>query len=107
LPTGLRAAFEFRHESWFADDVYETLKIRDTALCIADMEEITTPPVATASFGYLRLRREDYSSADVKRWSGVVQENGSGWSDAYIYFKHEEAGIGPKLAAEMKQIMAG
>jgi uncharacterized protein YecE (DUF72 family) len=107
LPTGLRAAFEFRHESWFADDVYETLKIRDTALCIADMEEITTPPVATASFGYLRLRREDYSSADVKRWSGVVQENGSGWSDAYIYFKHEEAGIGPKLAAEMKQILAG
>ena len=107
LPGGMRAAFEFRHVSWFDDAVYETLKSGKAALCIADMEEITTPPVATAAFGYLRLRREDYSSADVKRWAEVVQEKGAGWSDAYIYFKHEEAGIGPRLAAEMKQILAG
>src|SRR3954466_1149441 len=60
LPDGLRAAFEFRHESWFSDDVYEVLKTRKTALCIADMEEITTPPIATADYGYLRLRRADY-----------------------------------------------
>jgi uncharacterized protein YecE (DUF72 family) len=105
LPSGMRAAFEFRHESWFADDVYETLKAGNAALCIADMEEITTPPVATASFGYLRLRREDYGSADVKRWADVVREKGAGWGDAYIYFKHEEAGIGPRLAAEMKEIL--
>jgi uncharacterized protein YecE (DUF72 family) len=105
LPSGMRAAFEFRHESWFADDVYETLKTADAALCIADMEEIATPPVATATFGYLRLRREDYSSADVKRWAEVVRENGAQWSDAYIYFKHEEAGIGPRLAAEMQEIL--
>jgi len=107
LPSGMRAAFEFRHESWFADDVYETLKTADAALCIADMEEIATPPIATASFGYLRLRREDYSSADVQRWAEVVREKGGGWGDAYIYFKHEEAGIGPRLAAEMKEILAG
>ena len=69
------------------------------------MEEITTPPVATAPFGYLRLRRADYSSADVKRWADVVRERGAGWTDAYIYFKHEEAGIGPRLAAEMKEIV--
>ncbi len=103
LPSGMRAAFEFRHESWFADDVYETLKSADAALCIADMEEITTPPVATATFGYLRLRREDYDSADVKRWADVVREKDAGWGDVYIYFKHEEAGIGPRLAAEMKR----
>ncbi len=107
LPGGMRATFEFRHESWFDDEVYETLKSRNAALCIADMEEITTPPVATAGFGYLRLRREDYSSADVKRWAEVAQEKGAAWSDLYIYFKHEEAGIGPRLAAEMKQILAG
>lgn len=107
LPSGMRAAFEFRHESWFADDVYETLKVADAALCIADMEEIATPPVATATFGYLRLRREDYTSADVKRWADVLREKGAGWGDAYIYFKHEEAGIGPRLAAEMKEILAG
>jgi uncharacterized protein YecE (DUF72 family) len=105
LPSGMRAAFEFRHQSWFADDVYETLKTADAALCIADMEEIATPPVATATFGYLRLRREDYTSADVKRWADVVREKGEGWSDAYVYFKHEEAGIGPRLAAEMKEIL--
>jgi uncharacterized protein YecE (DUF72 family) len=107
LPSGMRAAFEFRHESWFADEVYETLKTADAALCIADMEEITTPPVATATFGYLRLRREDYKSVDVKRWADIVREKGAGWSDAYIYFKHEEAGIGPRLAAEMAEIIAG
>jgi uncharacterized protein YecE (DUF72 family) len=106
LPSGMRAAFEFRHESWFADDVYETLKAGSAALCIADMEEIATPPVATAPFGYFRLRREDYSSADVRRWADVVREKGAGWTDAYIYFKHEEAGIGPRLAAEMKEILA-
>ena len=105
LPSGMRATFEFRHQSWFDDEVYQTLKSRNAALCIADMEEISTPPVATADFGYLRLRREDYSSADVKRWAGVAQEIGAGWGNAYIYFKHEEAGIGPKLAAEMKQIL--
>jgi uncharacterized protein YecE (DUF72 family) len=107
LPTGMRSAFEFRHESWFSDEVYETLKSGNAALCIADMEEITTPPVATATFGYLRLRREDYESADVKRWAAIVREKGTGWSDAYIYFKHEEAGIGPRLATEMKEILAG
>jgi uncharacterized protein YecE (DUF72 family) len=107
LPSGMRAAFEFRHESWFADDVYETLKAADAALCIADMEEIATPPIATATFGYLRLRREDYTNADVKRWAEVVREKGAGWGDAYIYFKHEEAGIGPRLATEMKEILAG
>ncbi len=105
LPDGLRAAFEFRHESWFSDDVFEVLKARKTALCIADMEEITTPPVVTADYGYLRLRREDYQSADVKKWADFLQQQTSTWQDAFIYFKHEEKGIGPKLAMEMKQLL--
>ena len=72
LPEGLRAAFEFRHESWFGDDVYDVLRSRKTALCIADMEEITTPPMATADYGYLRLRRADYQSKDVKKVGGSL-----------------------------------
>jgi uncharacterized protein YecE (DUF72 family) len=105
LPDGMRAAFEFRHESWFADDVYEALKSRGAALCIADMEEIATPPVATANYGYLRLRREDYESKDVTRWAEFVRAQESGWGDAFIYFKHEDAGIGPRLAKEMMELL--
>ena len=105
LPEGLRSAFEFRHESWFSDDVYEALKARKAALCIADMEEIATPPVVTADYGYLRLRREDYQSKDVEKWAAFVQNQTDAWKDAFVYFKHEESGIGPKLAGEMKQIL--
>jgi uncharacterized protein YecE (DUF72 family) len=101
LPAGLRAAFEFRHQSWFGDDVFEALRSRGAALCIADMEEIATPPVATAGYGYLRLRREDYDSKDVGRWAEFVRQQAAAWSDVFIYFKHEDAAIGPRLAREM------
>jgi hypothetical protein len=69
LPAGLRAAFEFRHESWLADDVYAVLRRHDAALCIADSEEFATPFVATAGWGYLRLRRQDYDKAALRRWA--------------------------------------
>ena len=106
LPSGMRAAFEFRHESWFGDDVWETLKSRNVALCIAETEEFATPKVATADYGYLRLRREDYAKTDVERWSEFAREQTGRWSDVFIYFKHEEAGIGPKLAKQMIEILA-
>ena len=106
LPDGMRAAFEFRHETWFADDVFEVLRSRGAALCIADMEDITTPPVATAGYGYLRLRREDYESKDVARWAEFIRGQESGWGDVFIYFKHEDAGIGPRLAREMIELLS-
>jgi uncharacterized protein YecE (DUF72 family) len=106
LPGGMRAAFEFRHESWFDDEVFETLKAREVALCIADTEKLQTPKIATANYGYLRLRREDYSKIDVERWVEFVRQQHSSWDDVFIYFKHEEAGIGPKLAAQMVELLA-
>ena len=106
LPGGIRVAFEFRHESWFDDEVFDTLKAREAALCIADTEKLETPKVATANYGYLRLRREDYARTDVERWTEFVREQGSGWKDVFIYFKHEEAGIGPKLARQMMELLA-
>jgi len=106
LPGGMRAAFEFRHESWFDDEVFETLKAREAALCIADTEKLETPKVATAKYGYLRLRREDYSKIDIERWVEFVRQQHSGWDDVFIYFKHEEAGIGPKLATQMVELLA-
>jgi len=106
LPGGMRAAFEFRHQSWFEDEVFNALKARNVALCIADTEDLTTPQMATADYGYLRLRREDYAKADVERWAEFVRGQNERWSDAFIYFKHEEAGIGPKLAKQMMEILA-
>jgi len=98
VPAGLRAAFEFRHESWFDDEVYGLLRARNAALCVADTEEGATPAVATADFGYLRLRAVEYSDDDLARWIATMEKIGAGWSDAYVFFKHEDSGTGPALA---------
>ena len=71
------------------------------ALCIAENDELATPMVATADFGYLRLRREDYTLAQVKQWARTVREQAK-WSEAFIYFKHEEKAVGPGFARQMQ-----
>jgi uncharacterized protein YecE (DUF72 family) len=101
IPPDLRSAWEFRHESWFADDVYERLRARNAALCIADTEAGTTPALATADFGYFRLRAVDYSDADLARWVETIRTVGAGWRDAFVFFKHEDSGSGPELAARL------
>lgn len=101
LPPGARAAFEFRHQSWWDEAVYDLLRARNAALCLADSEERHTPLVPTADFGYLRLRDEGYADADLGRWAATVQEQAA-WRDAFIYFKHEDQGLGPEFAAAFK-----
>jgi uncharacterized protein YecE (DUF72 family) len=101
----MRAAFEFRHESWFDEQIFELLKSRDIALCIADTDTIATPKKITADYGYLRLRRGDYTGDDVKRWSDFVRGQNANWTDTFVYFKHEESGIGPKLARHMIEVL--
>jgi uncharacterized protein YecE (DUF72 family) len=96
-----RPAFEFRHASWFADDVYAALRAHRAALCIAEDEELATPFEATADWGYLRLRRQDYDDAALATWAERLRERGAGWSEAHVFFKHEDEGKGPKLAASM------
>ena len=105
LPPGLRCAFEFRHASWFSEDVYERLQARNAALCIADTEKGTTPIVATADFGYFRLRDEGYSEDDLRRWRDTVKGFGPTWRDTFVYFKHEESGIGPALAQQLVALL--
>lgn len=97
LPEGMRAAFEFRHASWFEDEVFTCLREHGAALCLAEDERLATPPVATTRFGYLRLRRTDYTPSDIKRWAKLVREQ-TAWAETFVYFKHEEAGVGPKFA---------
>lgn len=105
LPESAAAAFEFRHESWLTDEVFSLLRGHNVALCIADSEKLTTPVVATANYGYLRLRREDYTDDDVVRWAATIRERQSNWTDTYVYFKHEESGTGPKLAARLLELL--
>src|SRR5581483_8990453 len=69
LPKTLRPAVEFRHESWFADDVFARLRTHGAALCIAESEDLATPFEATAGWGYLRLRRQDYDAEALSRWA--------------------------------------
>jgi uncharacterized protein YecE (DUF72 family) len=98
LPDGFRVAFEFRHESWFDDEVYGLLRARNAALCIADTEEGSTPAVATADFGYLRLRAVEYTDDDLMSWIETIDRVGAAWRDVHVFFKHEDSGSGPALA---------
>lgn len=104
LAPGLRCACEFRHASWFADDVYELLRTYNTALCVADTDENTTPLVATADFGYLRLRDDGYDTGQVGEWVRKVRELGTGWQDAFVFFKHEGSAEGPRLAQQFLEL---
>jgi uncharacterized protein YecE (DUF72 family) len=102
VPEPNQVAFEFRHESWFGDDVFETLRARRAALCIAHTEELETPFIATAGWGYLRLRRVDYDDAALTHW--IERTRGVDWSRVFVFFKHEDAGTGPKLAARFREL---
>jgi uncharacterized protein YecE (DUF72 family) len=106
LPADRRFALEFRHESWFADDVYERLRAANAALCVADTEEATTPVEVTADWGYLRLRDQGYTTADLEGWSRRIEDLGTRWRDAFVYFKHEEAGTGPAFARQLQTLLA-
>jgi hypothetical protein len=73
---------------------------------VAENEELATPAVATADFGYLRLRREDYTPAQITKWAGWIREQRPAWSEAFIYFKHEERAVGPAFAQAMQENLA-
>jgi uncharacterized protein YecE (DUF72 family) len=105
LPPDLRCVFEFRHESWLSDDVYDLLRRRNAALCIADSETASTPLVATADFGYLRLRDEGYAEADLARWADTLRGLDAEWREAFVYFKHEESGTGPAFARALTELL--
>jgi len=103
LPDGLQAAFEFRHESWFRDDVFALLEESGAALCIADAGgDHDAPVVATAPFGYLRLRREDYDEAALLEWSERIRAQP--WSNVYVFFKHEDDAAGPRMAGRFEAL---
>lgn len=101
LPTGYRAAFEFRHASWLDAETFGALRAHGAALCLAetdpDESALTIPVEPTADWGYLRLRRAAYSDADLAAW--IARIRAQPWRDVFVFFKHEDAGTGPRLAA--------
>jgi uncharacterized protein YecE (DUF72 family) len=105
LPPGLKAALEFRHESWFSPDVYDALRARDAALCLAESDDLATPVEETSSWGYLRLRRQDYDDTALAAWAERLKARS--WDTAYVFFKHEDEGVGPKLAAKLRALVGG
>jgi uncharacterized protein YecE (DUF72 family) len=105
LPLQRCAAFEFRHPSWFDDEVLGLLRDHRAALCVADAESnLEVPFAATADWGYLRLRRPDYNDAELKMWVKRVQ--GQNWRSAFVFFKHEDEGKGPRLAQRFMELAA-
>ncbi len=101
LPRIAPVVIEFTDASWFCDEAYALLQRRGAAMCIVDdvSEKRAAPLVRTAPHGYLRLRKVDYSDADVAGWAAKIR--GAGWDMAHVFFKHEDAGTGPALARRL------
>jgi uncharacterized protein YecE (DUF72 family) len=109
LPRHWRAALEFRHASWFDDEIYALLQARDVSLVAVDQDEgegTGAPLVATASWGYLRLRRTGYQAQDLRDWKARISSQS--WNEAYVFLKHEEGSpTGPGAAEELQGILLG
>lgn len=100
----VRVAIEFRHTSWFDPEMYATLKHSNCSMCIADWDEkLEVPFVRTADWGYVRLRRENYTTADLKKWIKKIQDQD--WKAAFVFFKHEDRAVGPKLAMKLRSLL--
>jgi len=105
VPPASRAAFEFRHESWFDDEVVTALRERQAVLCTADTEEGGPPAEVnpTADWGYLRLRRADYGEEQLRAWADRIRAQP--WQDAFVFFKHEDEAKGPELAERLTALL--
>ena len=103
---GTPLAFEFRHATWFDDEVFECLRAKSCALCIADVDDSPRPElIRTAGWGYLRLRRKRYTRKQLAKWIERIRTQA--WNEAYVFFKHEDTGTGPKFAARFLELAEG
>jgi uncharacterized protein YecE (DUF72 family) len=98
LPPKVRAAFEFRHESWLGEEIFSRLAARNLALCVADSEKMSAPVRITANYAYFRLRDEGYTPDHIARWADTIAAATVESADVFVYFKHEEEGKGPEFA---------
>jgi len=107
LPRAVPSAFEFRHASWFTDEIFELLKKHGRALCVAETEERVTPDVVTADFCYYRYRKPTYTAEERGAMVGRIREHLGQGRNVFAYFKHEETPEGVLYAAEiLKEVIA-
>ena len=100
VPAGRRFAIEFRHASWHDDEVYEALRARGAALCVAETdEEGSAPFVCTSEDAYLRLRRSQYSESDLNAWADRLASQPL--ERAWVYFKHEDEALATRFARDL------
>jgi uncharacterized protein YecE (DUF72 family) len=100
-PDDVPLAFEFRNKTWFTDPVYDALKRRGAALCLAESEKLTVPHAVTADFVYFRLRKDKYSPEDLSEIRGTVNGLGAEGKDIYVFFKHDETPDGALYAEKL------
>ncbi|MBP1634092.1 MAG: hypothetical protein H6Q10_666 [Acidobacteria bacterium] len=105
LSPAVRPAFEFRHTSWHDPEVMACLRAHGAALCVADSEKLSTPIEVTAGHAYFRLRDEGYQDPDIARWAGTIRRAAAGCADVFVYFKHEEQGVGPAFASRLRGLL--
>ncbi len=109
LRGGPLAAFELRHPSWLEDDALAALREHGAALCLSESDdsvagdELRAPLISTADWGYLRLRRTDYSDADLAAWGERLRAQS--WSRVFVFLKHEDSGKGPVFAAKLREVL--
>jgi uncharacterized protein YecE (DUF72 family) len=101
LPSGVRAAFEFRNPSWFTDATWEALRARNIALCVAESEERDTPDVVTADYAYYRYRKASYPAEERQAMVARIREHLAAGRDVFAYFKHEETPEGALYAVDV------
>ncbi len=103
IPKRFRTAMEFRHASWFDDEVYAVLETSGAALVVSDSAEEAPAVTSTARWGYLRLRREAYEDHDLEGWVTRIRDNG--WQEVFVFFKHEDEGTGPRLGKRFLEMV--
>jgi uncharacterized protein YecE (DUF72 family) len=103
LPAGTPAVFDFRHPTWFDDEVVALLRSQNQVFCVSDIEELpASHTYKTADWGYVRLRRTRYTEAELVEWIKRIKTQR--WKDTYVFFRHENEGTGPKLAAQFEDL---
>jgi uncharacterized protein YecE (DUF72 family) len=107
IPRGVPSAFEFRHLSWFTDEIFDLLKKNNRALCVAETEERVTPDVLTADFAYYRYRKPTYTPEERKTMVQRIREHLGAGRNVFAYFKHEETPQGAIYAVEVLKEVGG
>jgi uncharacterized protein YecE (DUF72 family) len=105
VPGETLAALEFRHESWFEEDLYQMLSDHGVALCLAETDKASPPEIGIGPFGYFRLRKTEYDEDALKRWTAFLRRQS--WKEAYVFFKHEDEAKGPEFATSLITMLNG